>query len=128
MLNEITHQYYKNFMKTNPTVEIGDVPIPINKKPPISKLAPATFKPQTTTVWSFPDLGNWPTHKGNYGDNLSPKSPATSSCSALLLRTGCGCSCTGRGSGQGVLPAGAMDLKIYNSCHGISYLCACPNI
>jgi len=81
-LNEITHQYYKNFIKTTPTVEIGDVPIPINKKPPISKLAPGAFKPQTTAVWLFPDRGDRATHKGNYRGNWPPKSPATSSCAA----------------------------------------------
>jgi DNA modification methylase len=80
-LNEITHRYYKNFIKTTPTVEIGDVLIPINKKPPISKLAPATFKPQTTTVWSFPDRGDWATHKGNYRGNWSPYIPRN-----LILR------------------------------------------
>ncbi|MCG7850013.1 MAG: hypothetical protein MIO93_12670, partial [ANME-2 cluster archaeon] len=61
-MNEITHQNYRNFIQNNPTVEIGDVSIVINKKLPVSKLAPAAFKPQTTTVWSFPDRGDWATH------------------------------------------------------------------
>lgn len=80
-MNEITHQYYRNFIKNTPIVEIGDVSITINKKPPISKLAPAAFKPQTTTVWSFPDRGDWATHKGNYRGNWSPYIPRN-----LILR------------------------------------------
>lgn len=30
---------------------------------------------QTTSVWSFPDRGNWATHKGDYRGNWSPHIP-----------------------------------------------------
>lgn len=80
-MNRITYQHYKTFIKNTHTVEIGNVSIPLNQKPTISKFAPATFKPQTTTVWSFPDRGDWATHKGNYRGNWSPYIPRN-----LILR------------------------------------------
>lgn len=33
------------------------------------------FKLETSTVWSFPDRGNWATHKGDYPGNWSPYVP-----------------------------------------------------
>jgi len=33
------------------------------------------FKLETSTVWSFPDRGNWSTHKGDYPGNWSPYVP-----------------------------------------------------
>ncbi len=43
--------------------------------------APSTFTPETTTVWSFPDRGDWTTHVGNYRGNWSPYIPRN-----LILR------------------------------------------
>lgn len=34
-----------------------------------------TYNLQTTTIWSFPDRGNWATHKGDYRGNWSPHVP-----------------------------------------------------
>ena len=39
------------------------------------------FRPQTTTVWSFPERGAWATHDGGYRGNWSPYVPRN-----LLLR------------------------------------------
>ncbi len=80
-MKELTHQYYRNFIKNSSTVKIGDVSIIINKKLSISKFAPDDFKSQTTTVWSFPDRGDWATHVGNYRGNWSPYIPRN-----LILR------------------------------------------
>ena len=33
------------------------------------------YKLQTTTVWNFPNRGNWATHKGDYRGNWSPHVP-----------------------------------------------------
>ena len=33
------------------------------------------YKLQTTTIWSFPDRGNWATHNGDYRGNWSPHIP-----------------------------------------------------
>ena len=80
-MKELTHQYYRTFIKNSSTVKIGDVSIIINKKLSISKFAPSTFTPETTTVWSFPDRGDWATHVGNYRGNWSPYIPRN-----LILR------------------------------------------
>lgn len=34
-----------------------------------------SFNLQTSTIWSFPDRGNWSTHKGDYPGNWSPYVP-----------------------------------------------------
>lgn len=34
-----------------------------------------TYELQNTTVWSFPERGNWVTHKGDYRGNWSPHIP-----------------------------------------------------
>lgn len=33
------------------------------------------LKMQETTIWNFPDRGNWATHKGDYRGNWSPYVP-----------------------------------------------------
>jgi DNA modification methylase len=80
-LKEITYNQYREYVKINPTVKIGDTLIEIDKKLSFSRFAPSTFAPQTTTVWSFPDRGDWATHKGNYRGNWSPYIPRN-----LILR------------------------------------------
>ncbi|WP_456473705.1 TRM11 family SAM-dependent methyltransferase [Candidatus Pyrohabitans sp.] len=47
----------------------------------IKKFAPKDFKLETTTVWSFPERGDWATHRGNYRGNWSPYIPRN-----LILR------------------------------------------
>lgn len=42
---------------------------------------PESFKLETTTVWSFPERGNWATHSGNYRGNWAPQIPRN-----LILR------------------------------------------
>ena len=44
-------------------------------------LQPNNFKPEPTTVWSFPDRGSWATHSGKYRGNWSPYVPRN-----LILR------------------------------------------
>jgi len=80
-LKEITYNQYREYVKINPTVKIGDTLIEIDKKLSFSRFAPSSFAPQTTTVWSFPDRGDWATHKGNYRGNWSPYIPRN-----LILR------------------------------------------
>lgn len=45
------------------------------------RLQPNNFQLETTTVWSFPDRGNWATHSGKYRGNWSPYVPRN-----LILR------------------------------------------
>ena len=45
------------------------------------KLEPDSFSLEETTIWSFPDRGNWATHSGQYRGNWSPYVPRN-----LILR------------------------------------------
>lgn len=38
-------------------------------------LEPINFIPEETTIWSFPNRGNWATHSGEYRGNWSPYIP-----------------------------------------------------
>jgi len=80
-MREITHEDYKSFLKTHKEVLIENVKVALKEKWKLSKFAPEEFKPETTTVWSFPDRGNWATHIGNYRGNWSPFIPRN-----LILR------------------------------------------
>jgi hypothetical protein len=80
-LLEITRTDYKQFLHSHAEVEIGETKIKLQQKWTISKFAPSTFTPETTTVWSFPDRGDWATHVGNYRGNWSPYIPRN-----LILR------------------------------------------
>jgi len=59
LMKEITHEYYLKFLKKHDHVVINNVKVPLNANRKIKKFAPSTFTPETTTVWSFPDRGNW---------------------------------------------------------------------
>ena len=78
---EITRTDYKHFLQSHTEVEIGETKIKLQPKWTISNFAPSTFTPETTTVWSFPDRGDWATHVGNYRGNWSPYIPRN-----LILR------------------------------------------
>ena len=78
---EITRNDYKQFLQSHSEVEIGETTIKLHPKWTISKFAPSAFTPETTTVWSFPDRGDWATHVGNYRGNWSPYIPRN-----LILR------------------------------------------
>lgn len=51
------------------------------KRTKISLWEPKGFRPETTTVWSFRNRGNWATHDGRYRGNWSPYIPRN-----LILR------------------------------------------
>jgi DNA modification methylase len=76
----ISHKDYINFRKTHPFVIIEKVKVSLPVRHEIKKYAPE-FKPEKTTVWSFPDRGDWATHRGNYRGNWSPFIPRN-----LILR------------------------------------------
>lgn len=52
-----------------------------SSKEEIRQWEPVGFRPQTTTVWSFPERGAWAGHDGSYRGNWSPYVPRN-----LLLR------------------------------------------
>ncbi len=73
---EITFKDYLSFIQKNEYAEIGGTRVELKKEWKISKYGPEEeYEPERTTVWSFPDRGNWATHKGNYRGNWSPYIP-----------------------------------------------------
>ncbi|MEM5830864.1 MAG: DNA methyltransferase [candidate division WOR-3 bacterium] len=80
-MKEITYEEYIEFLKTHDFVVIENVKVPLKKIHTISEYEPKDFKLETTTIWSFPERGEWATHKGNYRANWSPYIPRN-----LILR------------------------------------------
>jgi DNA modification methylase len=80
-MKEITTKDYQEFIKTHNFVMIENVKVPLIKRPKIESFEPREFKLETRSVWSFPNRGDWATHKGNYRANWSPYIPRN-----LILR------------------------------------------
>ena len=80
-MNEIISTDYKQFLQSHTEVVIGETKIKLHPNWKISQFAPSTFTPETPTVWSVPDRGDWATHVGNYRGNWSPYIPRN-----LILR------------------------------------------
>ena len=75
-MKEITYEDYLKFLKKKTSVIIGDVEIKLKKKWDIKSFGPPEeFMPERTTVWSFPNRGDWATHNGIYRGNWSPYVP-----------------------------------------------------
>ncbi len=75
-MKEITYEDYLKFLKEKTSVIIGDVEIKLKKNWDIKSFGPPEdFMPERTTVWSFPNRGDWATHNGNYRGNWSPYVP-----------------------------------------------------
>ena len=80
-MKKVSHEDYLEFIKTHDHVIIENVRVNLPKRHKIFKFAPERFNQETTTVWSFPDRGDWATHIGNYRGNWSPFIPRN-----LILR------------------------------------------
>ncbi|MBC7092233.1 MAG: DNA methylase, partial [Nitrososphaeria archaeon] len=61
-MNEVTYQDYLQFIRKHEYVIIDNVKLEIGRKWFIETYNPTNFKPETTTVWSFPYRGKWATH------------------------------------------------------------------
>lgn len=72
----ITHEDYLEFVSKHREVEIEGVKVPLKGpyKPKILE-PPNNYLTETSTVWSFPERGEWATHIGNYRGNWSPYIP-----------------------------------------------------
>ncbi len=72
----VTHEDYLIFVAETREVEIEHVKVAL-KGPHRTYInhPPVDYKPETETVWSFPDRGDWATHSGNYRGNWSPYIP-----------------------------------------------------
>jgi DNA modification methylase len=78
----ITTDEYRSFAHSRESVLIENVEVDLKRKWKLASFAPpASYRPETTTVWSFPDRGDWATHSGNYRGNWSPYIPRN-----LILR------------------------------------------
>ena len=78
----VPREEFLDFAKGKKSVTIEEVEVPIGTKWSIKSIGPPTdYIPETTTVWSFPDRGDWATHAGNYRGNWSPYIPRN-----LILR------------------------------------------
>jgi DNA modification methylase len=80
-MQEITLDDYQKFVKTHEDVLIENAKVKLPKKHEITEFEPKDYAPETTTVWSFPERGDWATHCGNYRANWSPYIPRN-----LILR------------------------------------------
>jgi len=69
----ITQEEYLEYIKNHNVVHIEEEEIPIGKPYRIEKYQPDKLSLETTTVWSFPDRGDWATHKGDYRGNWAPQ-------------------------------------------------------
>jgi DNA modification methylase len=81
-MTRITREDFYDFVKASKSVTIEEVEVPIGNSWSIKSIGPPhDYRPETTTVWSFPDRGDWATHAGNYRGNWSPYIPRN-----LILR------------------------------------------
>lgn len=81
-MTRISTDEYRDFLRAHDSVLIENVAVKLAKKWKLESLSPpASYRPESTTVWSFPDRGDWATHSGNYRGNWSPYIPRN-----LLLR------------------------------------------
>ena len=69
-MKEITVKDYLNFLREHEFVVIEDQKVKLHKQWEITKWAPSQdYKLEGTTVWSFPNRGDWATHRGDYPGN-----------------------------------------------------------
>lgn len=75
-MKEITQKDFLDFIKEKKEVVIEDVKIKLLENWEIKSFSPPKdYMCERTTVWSFPDRGDWATHIGNYRGNWSPYIP-----------------------------------------------------
>src|SRR5438094_3073062 len=81
-MQKIAKDEFLDFAKDKKSVTIEEVAVLVGTKWSIKSIGPPReYVPETTTVWSFPDRGDWATHVGNYRGNWSPYIPRN-----LILR------------------------------------------
>lgn len=81
-MRRISHEDYLVFVAQTRAVTIEGVRVPLKGPYNVTKLGPPdSHMLESTTVWSFPDRGDWATHSGNYRGNWSPYIPRN-----LILR------------------------------------------
>jgi DNA modification methylase len=81
-MTEVSRREAADFRSRNSSVLIEKTEVKLAG--PYTVLAvgpPKEYRPERTTVWSFPDRGDWATHSGDYRGNWSPYIPRN-----LILR------------------------------------------
>ena len=68
--NEYTH-----FIELNNSVTADDITVSIHKHWTVRKYSPEGFTLEESTIWDFPQRGDWATHNGDYRGNWSPFIP-----------------------------------------------------
>ncbi len=69
----VTFEEYLEYVKNHSVVCIEDEEIAVGKPYRIKEYQPDEFTLEKTTVWSFPDRGDWATHRGDYRGNWAPQ-------------------------------------------------------
>lgn len=77
----LTSTMYEHFLQNQKEVFVGNTFIKLSDNNNISSFEPLDYRLEKTTLWSFPDRGNWATHNGKYRGNWSPIIPRN-----LILR------------------------------------------
>ena len=72
-MRQVTFHEYLEFIKSHEFIEIEGVRIEIGRPHRIAMFQPINFVLETTTVWSFPERGDWATHRGDYRGNWPPQ-------------------------------------------------------
>ncbi|GBC91938.1 hypothetical protein HRbin15_00398 [bacterium HR15] len=80
-MTEIGWDEYQRFVNEQREVVIEDIHIPLTGRKQVECFHPENFELERTTVWSFPERGNWATHQGDYRGNWAPQIPRN-----LILR------------------------------------------
>lgn len=81
-MREVTRREALGYRSNHRSVTIEKTEVPLAGPYSISATGPpSSYRLERTTVWSFPDRGDWATHSGNYRGNWSPYIPRN-----LILR------------------------------------------
>lgn len=75
-MREVNEAEYRAFLRSHKHVQIENVRVELRGPQSIKIFEPPNnYSQEKFTVWSFPDRGDWATHRGNYRGNWSPYIP-----------------------------------------------------
>ncbi|MBC7113495.1 MAG: DNA methylase [Candidatus Methanomethyliales bacterium] len=72
-MREVTFNDYLDYIKAHKKILIEGFELEIGIRREIKEYQPRDFKLEETTVWSFPERGDWATHRGDYRGNWPPQ-------------------------------------------------------
>ncbi|MEM4973471.1 MAG: DNA methyltransferase [Candidatus Hadarchaeales archaeon] len=72
-MREITDAEYEEFVKAHPEITVEKSKVKLGQPFRIKSYGPKTFQLETYNVWSFPDRGDWATHRGDFRGNWPPQ-------------------------------------------------------